>query len=85
MNALICANFKKEKSIFALTELLHALKEAAIGALMPLSARELFLNDYVTYAKEEDLIEKCDIFITVGGDGTILKWGKKQLFLENLF
>lgn len=81
MNALICANFKKEKSIFALTELLHALKEAAIGALMPLSARELFLNDYVTYAKEEDLIEKCDIFITVGGDGTILKWGKKAALL----
>jgi len=82
MNALICANFKKEKSISALKELIYALKDAEIAAFMPLNAKNSFFNDYIAYAEEEVLIEKCDIFITVGGDGTILKWGKKAAILK---
>lgn len=81
MNALICANFKKEKSISALNELIYALKDAKIAAFMPLNVKDVFLNEYITYAEEEILIEKCNIFITVGGDGTILKWGKKAALL----
>lgn len=81
MNALICANFKKEKSVSALKELIYALKEAEIAAFMPLNAKDAFFNEYIIYAEEEALIEKCDIFITVGGDGTILKWGKKAAIL----
>jgi len=81
MNALICANFKKDKSKKALSELMYALKDAGIGALMPINSKEMFQSDYAEYAEESDLIAKCDIFITVGGDGTILKWGKKAALL----
>lgn len=81
MNALICANFKKDKSKVALCELMYALRDAGIGAMMPQNVRNIFDNDYAVYSDETELIEKCDIFITVGGDGTILKWGKKAALL----
>lgn len=81
MKALICTNFKKEKSVGVLPDLIHALTEADIIPLMPSSVSEFYHSDFVKYADEKSVMENCDVLITVGGDGTILKWGKKAALM----
>lgn len=81
MKALICTNFKKEKSVSVLPDLIHALTEADIIPLMPSNVSELYHSDFVKYADEKAVMENCDVLITVGGDGTILKWGKKAALM----
>ncbi len=82
MNALICTNFKKEKSIKVLPDLIHALKVSGIAPLMPDDAAEFFSSDSIQYGEISELMDKSDVFITVGGDGTILKWGKRAAVLK---
>ncbi len=81
MKAFICTNFKKEKSIKVLPDLIYALNEAEIQSLMTENAAEFFNSESVFYSDETSLINECDVLITVGGDGTILKWGKKAAML----
>ena len=82
MKALICTNFKKEKSITLVPKLINALKKNDIIPMMPFNSREHFLSDDVVYADESDILAETDVFITIGGDGTILKWGKKAALLN---
>ena len=82
MKALICTNFKKEKSIALVPKLIKALEKNGIVPMMPLNSREHFLSDDVVYADESDILTETDVFITIGGDGTILKWGKKAALLN---
>ncbi len=82
MKALICTNFKKEKSIALVPKLIKALEKNDIVPMMPLNSREHFLSDDVVYADESDILTETDVFITIGGDGTILKWGKKAALLN---
>lgn len=82
MKAFICTNFKKEKSLKILPELIKALCKADIAPLMTESSKNFFNSDAVFYSDEDFLMNECDIFITVGGDGTILKWGKKAALLN---
>lgn len=81
MKALICTNLKKEKSISILPELIQALSEYEIDAVMPENAEDFFSSQSVEYINENEALNKCNVFITVGGDGTILKWGKKAAML----
>lgn len=82
MKALICTNFKKEKSITLVPKLINALEKNDIIPMMPFNSREHFLSDDVVYADESDIFAETDVFITIGGDGTILKWGKKAALLN---
>ncbi len=82
MKAFICTNFKKEKSLKILPKLIEALGKADIAPLMAESSKNFFNSDAVFYSDEDFLMKECDIFITVGGDGTILKWGKKAALLN---
>lgn len=82
MKTLICANFKKEKSLNVLPKLIDKLVYFGISPIMIKSARLSYNNDKVIYCNEADAMVECDIFITVGGDGTILKWGKKAAILK---
>ncbi len=70
MKALICTNFKKEKSIKALPELIYALNECGIQAIISEKASEFFSSDAITYTDEASAMKECDVFITLGGDGT---------------
>ena len=81
MKALICTNFKKEKSVSVLPDLIHALTESDITPLMTENANSFYRSDFITYSDEQTVMADCDVFITVGGDGTILKWGKKAALL----
>lgn len=82
MKTLICANFKKEKSLNVLPKLIDKLVYFGISPIMIKSAQLSYNNDKVIYCNEADAMVECDIFITVGGDGTILKWGKKAAILK---
>lgn len=82
MKTLICANFKKEKSLNVLPKLIDKLVYFGISPIMIESAQLSYNNDKVIYCNEADAMVECDIFITVGGDGTILKWGKKAAILK---
>lgn len=81
MKALICTNFKKEKSVRVLPDLIHALKCCNIIPLMSEKAAEFFSSDDIVFSDEASIMKESDVFITVGGDGTILKWGKKAALL----
>ncbi len=82
MKALVCTNFKKEKSLKVLPELIYALKTSNITAMMPDTAKTSFDSPNVTYIGDAEILTETDVFITVGGDGTILKWGKKAAILQ---
>ncbi len=82
MKTLICTNFKKEKSINVLPDLIKALKSAEIQPLMPKNANDFFQSEDVFYSDESKALMECDVLITVGGDGTILKWGKKAALIN---
>lgn len=82
MKSLICANFKKEKSLNVLPNLTEKLVHFGITPIMTEEANLRYSDDRVEYRNEADAMEDCDIFITVGGDGTILKWGKKAANLK---
>lgn len=82
MKAFICTNFKKEKSIAVLPELISELEKNDIIPLMSVSTKQTYNNDDVTYCDEAAALLDCDVVITVGGDGTILKWGKKAAALD---
>ena len=77
MRVLVCANFKKEKSLCVLPEVIDALCLSGITPIMEALAKEKFYDKRVTYCESAHIIRECDIVLTVGGDGTILKWGKK--------
>lgn len=40
--------------------------------------------DNAVYAETDSLITDCDMFMTIGGDGTILKWGQKAAACNKL-
>lgn len=82
MKSLICANFKKEKSLNVLPKLIEKLVCFGITPLMTEDAHLHYSDERVIYLNESDAMNECDIFITVGGDGTILKWGKKAANLK---
>lgn len=77
MRVLVCANFKKEKSLSVLPEVIESLCCFGITPIMQAAAKERFYDKRVTYSENADITGECDIVLTVGGDGTILKWGKK--------
>lgn len=82
MKAIICTNFKKPKSLVVLPEIINELVQNNIEPIMINSVQEFYNSDDVTYYDESAATEACDLFITVGGDGTILKWGKKAALLN---
>ncbi len=82
MKALICTNFKKEKSIAVLPSLVERLASFSITPVMSEDVKKLYSNDKVSYCDETTALCDCSVFITVGGDGTILKWGKKAAALK---
>lgn len=77
MKVLICTNFKKEKSRRLVPSVVEKLLLFGIVPLMNEKDRDFFDCGNVVYDKLENQIAACDIFLTIGGDGTILRWGKR--------
>lgn len=80
MKVFICANLKKEKTGLIFPDIIRTLK---LYGMTPLTenrfsdiCREMNLSGIVFGTAEENM-KSCDVFLTIGGDGTILRWGKK--------
>lgn len=79
-SALICTNLKKEKSQRITALVCEKLLQFGITPFMDkiyedYSNKESFSN--VVFGELSSLINSCDMFLTIGGDGTILRWGKQ--------
>lgn len=76
MKVFLCANFNKEKSRRVLSETVERLLGLEIAPILPSVLREDFFFEGASYFEGGGLPADCDLIVTIGGDGTILKWGK---------
>lgn len=77
MKVMLCANLGKEKSRSTVTSACAILKSIGFQpCMLDCFKSELKIAD-VLFAPEQELLRDCELIITVGGDGTILKWGRK--------
>lgn len=79
MKIYVCPCIEKEKSMTALPSVTAALLEYGITPVFDESVRALYNDERVEYANG-DIIDRCDMLLTVGGDGMMLKWGKRAAF-----
>lgn len=82
MKILICSNLKKEKTLSVLPEAVRVINDCGMTAVMPKSAAAFYSNPDVEYISEPVSLENIDILLTIGGDGTILKWAKKAALAD---
>lgn len=75
MKILINVNLSKEKSRLALPKVLDKLLEYELIPLLDISLKGE-TDKPVVFDTFENNSANCDIFMTIGGDGTILRWGK---------
>lgn len=80
MKIFVCANLKKEKTKEIFPRVIRELKVGGFVALMEKRLRGDcggFDVSEVMFGEWEENARQCDFFLTIGGDGTILRWGKK--------
>ena len=77
MTILICPCLDKKKSIAAMPSVIAKLKEYGITPLLAESVRSLCSDDRAVYVPDSAAVGECDMLMTIGGDGMILKWGRK--------
>lgn len=76
MKIFICANFSKEKSRATVSAVCEKLLSIGYTPMLNNDYREGFNINGVCFGENENLLKECDMIITVGGDGTIIKWGR---------
>lgn len=80
MKIFVCANLKKEKTKEIFPRVIRELKVGGFVALMEKRLRGdcgSFDVSEVMFGEWGENARQCDFFLTIGGDGTILRWGKK--------
>ena len=76
MKILICPNFKKSHSFSATSEACEILLSLGCEVMMPSDCSESLFLSGVRYLDSKVGAALCDVMISVGGDGTILKCAK---------
>lgn len=76
MNIFIYPNFEKKYSLAATSEACRILFSLGCRVYMPVKCREQFSESGIEYTETEEGAKLCDVMISVGGDGTILKCAK---------
>ena len=87
MKIYVCPCTDKEKSMAALPSVIKALCDCGITPVMSEGLHSLYNDERVTYRPAdigEDMISGCDMLMTIGGDGMILKWAKRALSCVNM-
>ncbi len=80
MKVFICANLYKEKTKGIFPEVVRVLKHYGITPYVEQKYSDICSALSISGVKldeAENNAEECDVFLTIGGDGTILRWGKK--------
>lgn len=73
MNAFIFPNFDKPHSLECTKNVCEILTELDVGIFLPDFSHMRFEFDDAQYLPSEKAAESCDVMISIGGDGTILK------------
>ena len=84
MKVMICANLAKERSRKAAADACAKLNEIGFLPMIEKQYENIIKVDNAVYAQTDSLITDCDMFMTIGGDGTILKWGQKAAACNKL-
>ncbi|MFR4023501.1 MAG: NAD(+)/NADH kinase [[Eubacterium] siraeum] len=84
MKVMICANLAKERSRKAAADACAKLNEIGFLPMIEKQYENIIKVDNAVYAETDSLITDCDMFMTIGGDGTILKWGQKAAACNKL-
>ncbi|MDE6580407.1 MAG: NAD(+)/NADH kinase [Ruminiclostridium sp.] len=80
MKVFICANLFKEKTKAIFPEVVKSLKAYKIAPFAEKKYESICSElrvEGIRFGEADKNAEVCDIFLTIGGDGTILRWGKK--------
>ena len=80
MKVFICANLFKDKTKAIFPKVVKALKSYKITPFAEKKYEAVCSDikvDGISFGEADKNAEVCDIFLTIGGDGTILRWGKK--------
>lgn len=83
MKIFICANLNKDKTKNIFPQVVSVLKESRAEVYIDERYMRVCRGMNFTglhFGKLEENASKCDIFLTIGGDGTILRWGKRAAF-----
>ena len=77
MKIYVCPCVDKEKSMAAMPSVIAELKRNGITPVLSEKIRGIYDDERADYSASSDILGECDMVMTVGGDGMILKWGKK--------
>ena len=77
MKVFICANLSKEKTKATVAEVCTELLKIDFVPMLENKYSSVFNAEGAVFSDAESLISECDMLLTVGGDGTILKWGRR--------
>lgn len=80
MKVFVCANPTKEKTAAAFPSVIAQLQKNGMTPLAESRYADIYKSlgvSGITFAEAEENAKNCDIFLTIGGDGTILRWGKR--------
>lgn len=75
MKIFVCFNPRKERSMQTFPLVMQKLSEYGLEPLIDIRNKSV-CTFKAFFAPAKVCISKCDIFLTIGGDGTILRWGK---------
>lgn len=76
MKIFVCFNPRKEKSAKAFPQVIKKLEEFGFEVFIDVRNKPFCKCKSATFLPVKSCIYHCDIFLTIGGDGTILRWGK---------
>ena len=77
MKAAVIPNLTRERAREITPDLVAALNAAGIGVLMHEELHSVFQELGCTYLPENELYASCDIVMPVGGDGSVIRAGKR--------
>lgn len=80
MKAFLCVNLKRSRNADVFPKVVESLKTCGITVLLDDELEGAAGSAGCELASVSDNCRACDIFVTIGGDGTILRWGKLAAF-----
>lgn len=76
MKIYVCPCVDKEKSMAALPSVIAALRDSGIIPVLDEQISGLYSDERAEYTGSDEALSSCEMLLTVGGDGMILKWGR---------
>ena len=77
MKIYVCPCTDKEASMETLPSVIAALVGNGITPVLSAEVRGLYSDERAVYEEPDLAASGCDMLMTVGGDGMMLKWGKR--------